>query len=54
MSDMIAVMYLGKIMELAPSEELFKNPIHPYTQLLLDSVLEPDPKKKISLKIRIC
>lgn len=52
MSDMIAVMYLGKIMELAPSEELFKNPIHPYTQLLLDSVLEPDPKKKISLKIR--
>ena len=52
MSDMIAVMYLGKIMELAPSEELFKNPLHPYTQLLLDAVLEPDPKKKISLKIK--
>jgi oligopeptide transport system ATP-binding protein len=42
-SDRIAVMYLGKIVELAFSEELFKVPLHPYTQVLLTSIPVPDP-----------
>ena len=41
--DRIAVMYYGKIVELAQSEELFNNPMHPYTKSLLFSVPQPDP-----------
>lgn len=43
MSDYIAVMYVGKIVELGPAEEVFEKPLHPYTKMLLDSIPIPNP-----------
>jgi oligopeptide/dipeptide ABC transporter ATP-binding protein len=44
-SDRIAVMYLGKLMEVSPAEELYTKPIHPYTAALLEAIPIPDPRR---------
>ncbi len=48
-SDQIAVMYLGNIVEISTTDEIFKHPLHPYTRLLFQSIPVPNPKKKIRI-----
>ncbi len=45
-SDTVAVMYLGRIMEYASAEDLYDKPLHPYTQVLLSAIPQPDPGKR--------
>ena len=50
----IAILYLGKIVEIGPINEILSSPRHPYTQALLDSISDPDPDNlQIDRKIRI-
>jgi oligopeptide transport system ATP-binding protein len=52
-ADRIAVMYLGKIVEIGPAEEVYSNPVHPYTEALLSAVPIPDPRANAERKERI-
>jgi peptide/nickel transport system ATP-binding protein len=45
--DRIAIMYLGRIVEIGPTEEIFADPKHPYTKALLKAIPEPDPQKMV-------
>ena len=47
-SDRVAVMYLGRLCEIGPTEELYRNPAHPYTALLLEAIPVPDPEMRLT------
>ncbi|WP_336785128.1 ABC transporter ATP-binding protein [Paenibacillus sp. MMO-177] len=51
-SDRIGVMYLGKLVEIAPSDELFRQPAHPYTKLLIESIPQPVPGQRGTASIQ--
>jgi peptide/nickel transport system ATP-binding protein len=46
LSDRVGVMYLGRLVEIGPAEEVFRNPAHPYTQALIAAIPEPDPSRR--------
>ena len=46
-SDRVAVMYVGKVVELAKTEEFFLNPLHPYSEALLSALPKPDPRLRM-------
>jgi len=48
--DKIAVMYLGKVVEVGPTDEIIENPVHPYTKALRAAILEPDPKNRFRMR----
>lgn len=50
LSDEVAVMYLGHIMESAPADELFEKPLHPYTLALLSAVPKPEPGQRVEMR----
>ena len=52
-SDRIAVMYLGRLCEVGPTEQLFAQPAHPYTALLLEAIPVPDPAVKPAINVPI-
>jgi len=52
-SDRIAIMFRGNIVEMGKVEDVLQNPRHPYTKLLLASILEPDPHKKCTEKVTL-
>ena len=52
-SDRIAVMYLGNIVEIGPGELIYKNPMHPYSRALLSAVPRPDPEGAHDRRIRL-
>ena len=54
-SDRIVVMYLGKVVEVAPADDLYDNPLHPYTLALLSSIPIPDPeveRRRVALRLK--
>jgi peptide/nickel transport system ATP-binding protein len=52
-SDWIAVMYLGEVVEYGPAEQVFQDPAHPYTRALLDAVPMLDPEAEAEREIRV-
>ncbi len=52
-SDRIAVMYLGNIVEIGPGELIYKNPMHPYSRALLSAIPRPDPEAAHDRRIRL-
>ena len=52
LSDRIGVMYLGKLVEISPSEEIYERPVHPYTLGLINAIPEPDPRRERSKQIQ--
>jgi peptide/nickel transport system ATP-binding protein len=49
--DQIAIMYRGKIAEMGPIDKVLLNPLHPYTQALIDAISEPDPSNRLKEKM---
>ena len=45
-SDRIAIMYLGRVVEIAPADEIYKGPRHPYTRALISAIPQPEPRRK--------